>query len=61
LKPESPGKEPEADLVLVRVDGDPMVRPDYFVEKDGDRRVKAVMESCLGLKIGPFETWVERY
>jgi hypothetical protein len=36
LKPESPGKEPEAAVVLVRVDGDPVEHPDrahYFEEK----------------------------
>jgi len=55
-------KEPEAALLLVRARGDPTVEPGYdhyFGEKDGDKRVKAALESCLGhgLKLGPFKAY----
>lgn len=54
----NPDAEAEAGVILVRVDGDPSERPEIFRETDGDKRVKAVVEACLGLNnIGPFMSY----
>jgi len=56
LPRESPDQEVEGAIILVRVDRDPSKRPEmkhYFVERDDDRLIKAVLEDCLGMKIGP--------
>jgi hypothetical protein len=46
-------------LFLVRAQGDPAGYEHYFREKDGDKRVKVALESCLGhgLKLGPFKVY----
>jgi hypothetical protein len=54
-------KSGEPALFLIRADGDPTAHPNlahYFAENAGDQRVKAVLEQCLGLKIGPFEGYM---
>ena len=51
LPKKPPGGEAEAGVILVRVDGDPVERPEFFRETNGDKRVKTVVEACLGLTI----------
>jgi hypothetical protein len=58
LPNKTPGGEAEAGVILVRVDGDPVERPEIFRETNGDKRVKKVVEACLGLTIGPFLSYV---
>ena len=60
LTPESPGAEPEGAILLVRADGDPEESPDYkyyFAESSKDREIKAALEKCLELKIGPWRVF----
>ena len=57
LPKETPDAEAEAGVIFVRVDGDPSERPEIFRETDGDKRVKAVVEACLGSNIGPFMSY----
>jgi hypothetical protein len=58
LPKKTPDEEAEAGVILVRVDGDPAERPEIFRETDGDKRVKKVVEMCLGIHIGPFLSYV---
>src|ERR1700733_1604739 len=41
-------------MLLVRGMGDTKEHPEYFRETDGDKRVKKVLEDCIGVKIGQF-------
>jgi hypothetical protein len=43
-------------VVLVRADGNDS-HPGCLVETAGDKHVKKVVESCLGLKLGPFQAY----
>jgi len=55
LPRDSPDQEVEGATILVRVDRDPAKRPEMkhnFVERADDRLI-AVLEGCLGMKIGP--------
>ena len=58
LPKQTPDGKAEAGVILVRVDGDPAERPEIFRETDGDKRVKKVVEMCLGIDIGPFLSYV---
>jgi hypothetical protein len=58
LPKKSADGEAEIGVILVRVDGDPTERPEIFVETDGDKRVKRVVEACLGVEIGPFLSYM---
>jgi len=52
------GSRDTEGVVLVRGDGDDS-HPGYLVETSGDKRVKKVVEKCLGLKLGPFQAYEE--
>ena len=55
---ELPGKSPDEDgnigEIIVRVQGDPDEQPEMFRETNGDKRVKKILEECLGVEVGPF-------
>ena len=60
LKAELPGAKPEGAILLVRADGDPEESPDYkyyFAESGIDKKIKAALEQCLGLNIGPWRAF----
>jgi hypothetical protein len=44
----------DTGMLLVRGMGDTKEHPEYFRETDGDKRVKKVLEDCIGVKIGQF-------
>jgi hypothetical protein len=54
LPQKSADEKTEGGIILVRVEGDPLERPDMFRETAGDKRVKQVLEERLGVEIGPF-------
>jgi hypothetical protein len=52
LPKKLPDEKTEGGIILVRVEGDPLERPDMF--RETDKRVKQVLEERLGVEIGPF-------
>ena len=44
-KKSTDGEVAEVGAILVRVDGNPIKRPEIFVETNGDRRVKGVADA----------------
>jgi hypothetical protein len=52
------GSRDTEGVVLVRADADD-THPGCLVETSGDKRVKMVVEKCLGLKLGPFQAYEE--
>jgi hypothetical protein len=50
--------EAEVGVILIRVDGDPTERLEIFVETDGDKCVKRVVDACLSVRIGPFLSYM---
>ena len=50
-KKSTDGEVAEAGAILVRVDGNPIERPEIFVETNGDKRVKGVAEVCLTIHV----------
>jgi hypothetical protein len=60
LEPKLPDGDPEGAILLVRAYGDPLKDPvheHHLQERDIDRRIKAALEECIDLKIGPWRTF----
>lgn len=56
--PMKEGSRDTEGVILVRANGTDE-RPGCLLETSADKRVKAMMESCLGLKLGPFQVYEE--
>ena len=54
LPRKSQDEDDDVGVILVRVQGDPDERPEMFRETNGDKRVKKILEECLGVEVGPF-------